>query len=100
MQGAIVGVIQAVIIIVLGLIVGADYPGGVAGIAALTVCAVLLGTGIGALSNAIALLSRKEETMIAGQQLRAAAADVPVVGVHGAGADARRGCRTWPSTTP
>jgi ABC-2 type transport system permease protein len=64
-QGAIVGVIQAIIIIVLGLLIGAKYPGGVAGLAALTVCAVLLGTAIGALSNGIALLSRKEETMIA-----------------------------------
>ena len=64
-QGAIVGVIQSAIIIVLGLIIGAQYPGGIPGIVALTICAVLLGTGIGALSNAIALLSRKEETMIA-----------------------------------
>jgi ABC-2 type transport system permease protein len=64
-QGAMVGVIQAVIIIVLGKIVGATYPGGFAGLVALTVCAVLLGTAIGALSNAIALLSRREETMIA-----------------------------------
>jgi ABC-2 type transport system permease protein len=64
-QGAMVGVVQAVIIIVLGLIVGASYPGGIAGLTALTVCAVLLGTAIGALSNGIALLSRREETMIA-----------------------------------
>jgi ABC-2 type transport system permease protein len=64
-QGAMVGVIQAVIIIVLGLIVGATYPGGIAGLAMLTLCAVLLGTAIGALSNAVALLSRREETMIA-----------------------------------
>jgi ABC-2 type transport system permease protein len=64
-QGAMVGVIQAVIIIVLGLIVGANYPGGLAGLTALTVCAVLLGTAIGALSNGVALLSRREETMIA-----------------------------------
>jgi ABC-2 type transport system permease protein len=64
-QGAVVGVIQATIIIVLGLVVGATYPGGVAGLAALTVSAVLLGTAIGALSNAIALLTRREETMIA-----------------------------------
>jgi len=64
-QGAMVGVIQAVIIIVLGLLVGATYPGGIAGLIALTVCAVLLGTGIGALSNGVALLSRREETMIA-----------------------------------
>ena len=64
-QGAMVGVIQAVIIIILGLIVGATYPGGIAGLTALTVCAVLLGTAIGALSNGVALLSRREETMIA-----------------------------------
>jgi ABC-2 type transport system permease protein len=64
-QGAMVGVIQALIIIVLGLVVGAAYPGGIAGLTALTVCAVLLGTAIGALSNGVALLSRREETMIA-----------------------------------
>jgi ABC-2 type transport system permease protein len=64
-QGAMVGVIQALIIIVLGLLVGATYPGGLAGLSALTVCAVLLGTAIGALSNGVALLSRREETMIA-----------------------------------
>ena len=64
-QGAMVGVIQAVIIIVLGLMVGATYPGGFAGLVMLTLCAVLLGTAIGALSNAVALLSRREETMIA-----------------------------------
>jgi len=64
-QGAMVGVIQALIIIVLGLLVGATYPGGIAGLTALTVCAVLLGTAIGALSNGVALLSRREETMIA-----------------------------------
>ena len=65
LQGAVVGVIQSAIIIVLGLIIGASYPGGLVGMIALTVCAVLLGTSIGALSNAVALLSRKEETMIA-----------------------------------
>jgi ABC-2 type transport system permease protein len=64
-QGALVGVIQSAIIIVLGLIIGAKYPGGIAGIVALTICSVLLGTGIGALSNGVALLSRREETMIA-----------------------------------
>ena len=65
LQGAVVGVIQSAIIIVLGLIVGAAFPGGLPGMVALTVGSVLLGTGVGALSNAIALLSRKEETMIA-----------------------------------
>jgi ABC-2 type transport system permease protein len=65
LQGALVGVIQSVIIVVLGLAVGAEYAGGIGGIATLTICAVLLGTGVGALSNAIAVLSRRVETMIA-----------------------------------
>jgi len=64
-QNAIVAVLQAAIIIVLGLIVGAAYPGGVPGLIALVVASVLLGAGFGGLSDAIAILSRKEETMIA-----------------------------------
>jgi len=40
-------------------------PGGIAGLAALAVCAALLGTAIGARSKVIALLSRREEAMIA-----------------------------------
>ena len=86
--GAMVGVIQAVIIIVLGLMIGATYPGGIAGLTALTVCAVLLGAAIGALSNGVALLSRREETMIAVSDLVLLPHDVSVVGVHGAGAHA------------
>jgi ABC-2 type transport system permease protein len=65
LQNAIVAVIQAAILIVLGLILGAHYPGGALGITALIVASVLLGAGFGGLSNAIAILSRKEETMIA-----------------------------------
>lgn len=65
LQGALVGIIQALIIIALGRLVGASYTGGLAGLATLTACAVLLGTAIGALSNAVALLTRREETMIA-----------------------------------
>ena len=65
LQGALVGIIQSVIIVVLGLILGAGYPGGIAGIAALTVASVLLGTAVGALSNAIGVLSRNVETMVA-----------------------------------
>jgi len=60
-----ISLVQAAIIILLGCAVGATYPGGLAGLTALTVCAVLLGTAIGALSNAVALLTRREETMIA-----------------------------------
>lgn len=56
--------IQALIITGLGAIVGASYPGGVAGIVVMIVCSGLLALAIGACSSAIALLSRQEETMI------------------------------------
>ena len=64
-QFALVAVVQSAIIIVLGFIIGANFPGGALGILVLVVASVLLGTGIGGLSNAIAVLSRREETMIA-----------------------------------
>ena len=65
MQLAITIVIQSLIIVGLGLAVGASLPGGVPGVAALIVCAVLLGACLGAVSNGLALLARKEETLIA-----------------------------------
>jgi ABC-2 type transport system permease protein len=63
-QLSIVAVIQSVLIVVLGLLMGARFPGGILGVAALIVCAVLLAIPIGALSCAMALLARKEETVI------------------------------------
>lgn len=50
------------------LIVGARFAGGVAGVAALIVCAVLLGAAFGALSNALALVLRRQESVIAAVQ--------------------------------
>jgi len=47
--------------------VGAHYPGGltgVAGLGTLVGASVLVGTSLGALSQAVALLSRQEETII------------------------------------
>ena len=64
-QLAIVIVIQSLIIVGLGLAVGASLPGGVPGVAVLIVCAVLLGACLGAVSNGLALLAREEETLIA-----------------------------------
>jgi len=61
----LVAVVQSAIIIELGLILGAHYPSGMVGMLVLVLAAVLLGTGFGGLSNAIAVLSRREETMIA-----------------------------------
>jgi ABC-2 type transport system permease protein len=64
MQAAINITIQSLIIVGLALIVGASFPGGVLGVIALIVCALILGTAMGALSNGVALLARKEETLI------------------------------------
>jgi ABC-2 type transport system permease protein len=57
--------IQSVIIVVLALIVGATFPGGVQGVLALFVLATLLGTIFGSLSIGMALIVRHEETLIA-----------------------------------
>jgi ABC-2 type transport system permease protein len=65
-QQSIVTVVQSLIIIGLGLAVaGASFPGGVPGALVTIVAAILLGMAIGALSNALALVVRKEETVIA-----------------------------------
>jgi ABC-2 type transport system permease protein len=61
---AISTVIQSVIIVLLGLAVGASFPGGAAGVSVLILCAVLLGTALGSLSNALALLVRQRESLI------------------------------------
>jgi ABC-2 type transport system permease protein len=63
-QLSVVAVIQSVLIVVLGLIMGARFPGGILGVVTLIVCAVLLAVPTGALSCAMALLARKEETVI------------------------------------
>ncbi|WP_181804618.1 ABC transporter permease [Streptomyces shenzhenensis] len=55
---------QSVIIVLLGLLGGADYPGGIGGTAVLVVAAVLLGTIFGALSNALGMLVRERESII------------------------------------
>jgi ABC-2 type transport system permease protein len=57
-------VIQSVIIIALALIIGVEFPGGPLGVAVLVLVAGLLGTAFAALSNALALVTRKEETLI------------------------------------
>ena len=67
-QQTIVSTVQSLIIVVLGLILGASYPGGVVGIVVLFVVAILLGTGFGALSIGLGLLLRREESVIAAVQ--------------------------------
>jgi ABC-2 type transport system permease protein len=65
---AVVVVIQSVIIVALALIVGASFPGGVAGVAALFAVSALLGAMFGALSNGFALIMRQEEALIGAVQ--------------------------------
>ena len=67
-QQAVIVVIQAVVLIALGVAIGARFDGGVAGIAAMLVASILLGSAIGALSHAIALKTRTQETLIAVSQ--------------------------------
>ncbi|MFJ9352004.1 ABC transporter permease [Streptomyces sp. NPDC101237] len=55
---------QSLIIVLLGLLGGADYPGGTGGVAVLVVASVLLGTVFGALSNALGMLVRERESII------------------------------------
>jgi ABC-2 type transport system permease protein len=55
---------QSVVIVLLALAGGADYPGGIVGIAVLVVASVLLGTIFGALSNALGMLVQERESII------------------------------------
>ncbi|HEY3021790.1 MAG TPA: ABC transporter permease [Solirubrobacteraceae bacterium] len=56
--------IQSVIIVALALAIGVSFDGGPLGVAALVLAAGLLGTGFSALSNALALVTRTEESLI------------------------------------
>lgn len=62
--GAATVVIQTVVIVLLSLALGADYKGGVGGVALLILIAALLGAAFASLSNAVAVLARQRETLI------------------------------------
>jgi ABC-2 type transport system permease protein len=68
MQGVVIMVVQTAILVVLGIVLGARFDGGIAGIAAMVVASILLGSAVGALSHGIALLARTQETLIAVSQ--------------------------------
>lgn len=57
--------LQSLIILGLGILAGARFDGGVVGIVTLLVGTVLLGTAFASFSNALALLLRKQESLIA-----------------------------------
>ena len=64
LSGAISPIVQSMMLLGLGLLIGARYPGGIAGVAVLALSAVLLGLPIGALSTALALTIRRRESVI------------------------------------
>ncbi len=66
--GAVTNIVQSLIIVLLGVVVGARFDGGVLGAAVLVVSAVLLGAAIASLSNALGLLARQRETLIGATQ--------------------------------
>ena len=63
--GMLTTVVQSLIIVGVSLAVGAHFPNGAGGVAILILAACLLSAGFGALSNALALVVRQEETLIA-----------------------------------
>ncbi|HEY1276056.1 MAG TPA: ABC transporter permease [Thermoleophilaceae bacterium] len=65
MQGAVVIAIQSAIIVGLALLLGAGFSNGPLGVVGMILVASLLGTSVAALSNGLALVVRREETLIA-----------------------------------
>ncbi|MFN8526854.1 MAG: ABC transporter permease [Chloroflexota bacterium] len=65
LHAALTVAVQSIIVIIVALVLGASVPGGIAGAAALILLAGLLGSGFAAISSGIALLARREETLIA-----------------------------------
>jgi ABC-2 type transport system permease protein len=64
-QLSIVAVIQSAILLGIGLLLGASYTANPVGLLILIASAVLLGAAFGSLSTAMAIVVRKEETVIA-----------------------------------
>ncbi len=58
-------VVQSAIILIVGLVLGANLEGGIGGAAMILVLAALLGAAFSAISNGAALIMRREETLIA-----------------------------------
>lgn len=66
LYGAVVIVVQSLVIVAVAFADGASFPAG--NVAAMLVLAVLLGGGVAALSDALALVARQEETLIGAVQ--------------------------------
>jgi ABC-2 type transport system permease protein len=64
MSMSVESIVQSVILISLGFFFGARFEGGMTGIIVLFLCAILLGSPFAALSNALALALRRQESVI------------------------------------
>ncbi|GBD16373.1 Daunorubicin/doxorubicin resistance ABC transporter permease protein DrrB [bacterium HR26] len=64
LHAALTVVVQSSLILGLGLLLGASFANGLAGSLAVVLVAALLGSGFSAVSNGLALLARREETLI------------------------------------
>jgi ABC-2 type transport system permease protein len=64
MNLSFITVVQSLILFGLGALLGARYPGGLVGLLVLLIAAILLGIPFGALSIAMGLTIRKEESVI------------------------------------
>lgn len=63
-QMSIITLVQAGILLGLGMLLGARFDGGLRGLAVLMICGVLVALPFGALSNAMALVVRRQESVI------------------------------------
>jgi len=63
-QNLVQVMLQSLVIIALALAIGVSFDGGVLGVCVLLLAGGLLGTAFSALSNALALVARKEESLI------------------------------------
>ena len=65
LHASITVIVQSLIIIGLGIILGAKIPSGFLGIIGILIVSILIAAGFSSISTGIALLTRREETMIA-----------------------------------
>ena len=61
---AVTIVVQSVVVVLVGLVLGADFPGGIPGVLVMLLAATLLGASFSSLSNGMALVVRTEEALI------------------------------------
>jgi ABC-2 type transport system permease protein len=64
LHSVLTGLVQATIILLMSLVLGARVPGGLGGVLAILLMAALLAAGLSFISNGIALVTRREETLI------------------------------------